>query len=110
MTNDIKLFKLVNGDIVLTKFERTEGGDYLFLKPVSVIPVGPQQVGMQPWLGGQDMDEPVEIMREHVIAGTKVDKELLDGYNEKFHGVPAIQLATQADAALLKNAEKGIIA
>lgn len=109
MTDNIKMMKLINGDLVLTKFERTEDGNYLFHKPVSLIPVGPQQIGMQPWLGGQDMDEPVDILREHVVAKVTADKELTDGYNEKFFGVPAIQLATNADAQALKQAESKII-
>lgn len=109
MNDDIRLMKMVNGDLVLSKFERTDDGDYLFIKPVVCFPVGPDQIGMQPWLGGQDMNEPVEILREHVIAKAIVDKSIIDGYNEKYHGIPAIQLATNADARALKRAEKRIV-
>ena len=109
MGYNIKLFKLVNGDAVLTKFERTENGDYLFLSPVVVFPVSQGQIGVQPWLGGQDMTQPVEVKQQHVVAIGFVDDDLLKGYNEKYHGVPAIQLASAADAQALKQAESKII-
>lgn len=106
--NETRTLKIINGDSIVANVKETADG-YVLSRPVLVFPVGPGQLAMQPWLSGQDMDKEVIVLRQHVIAISSCDPDIEKGYGEKYHGVPAIQLATNADATALKQAEKRIM-
>jgi hypothetical protein len=109
MSDDVRLVKLINGEQVIAKvgdFTETEG-HYRLDKAVTVVPVGPNQIGMRPWLGAADFDQPIFIQSGHVIVTAPVDTELAREYNQQYHG--GIAVATPQEAAALEAAEKKLV-
>jgi len=85
MNNDIRLVKFVNGEHVIAKVEESPHNTFLLLKPIVLMPVSANSVGMRPWLIGGDFSRAVEVDKQHVIIVCEVEPELAREYNEKYH-------------------------
>ncbi len=64
--NDIVSLKLVNGDELIARFEEESADTITIYKPLAVT-LGPQGLGMIPWMFLGDRDKYV-LQRSHVFA------------------------------------------
>ncbi len=101
---NVKIFKLVNGDEVISEFKENpdDGSQTLFINPAKIvtIPTGDGGVGMalMPWCL-YSVQEDFLIDNAHIIS-TPVDapNELYNEYNNKFG--PGIYDPTKQDLTI----------
>jgi hypothetical protein len=85
--NNIKLFRLINGEEVVGELEESASGTYTIKNPcaIGLVPTATGQVtlNMQPWLIFSD-SKSVTIKDDHILFKTGVDIKILNKYNEIF--------------------------
>lgn len=77
--------KLVNGDEIIGRFD-SENNDEVKIERPLAITIGPQGLGMMPWmfLGSKDI---VTLKKQHVMAMMPSKKEASDQYMQGTTGI-----------------------
>jgi hypothetical protein len=77
--------KLVNGDEIIGRFD-SENNDEVKIERPLAITIGPQGLGMMPWmfLGSKDI---VTLKKQHVMAMMPSKKEAADQYMQGTTGI-----------------------
>lgn len=77
--------KLVNGDEIIGRFD-SENNDEVKIERPLAITIGPQGLGMMPWmfLGSKDI---VILKKQHVMAMMPSKKEAADQYMQGTTGI-----------------------
>ena len=77
--------KLVNGDEIIGRFD-SENNDEVKIERPLAITIGPQGLGMMPWmfLGSKDI---VTLKKQHVMAMMPSKKEAADQYMQGSTGI-----------------------
>lgn len=85
--NQIKLFRLINGEEIVGEVEESSLNTYTIKNPcaIGLVPTASGQVtlNMQPWLIFTD-SKSVTIKEDHVLFKAGVDTKILNKYNEIF--------------------------
>ena len=87
MSIEVKSFKLITGEEVITRFKKTDDGDYIFEKPRMVM-LQPRQDGsfgmmLIPYMTSNP-DGSFPIKTSSVVIGPSiVEKELENGYMQQ---------------------------
>ena len=100
MKNEVRLIKLTSGEQIISLVSKTDDL-YTLLKPVSLVQVGQNQIGMRPWLGGAKFSLPVQIKEEQIVLLAEVEEEILREYKEQYHD--GIAVATPQESRLVLN-------
>ena len=83
---NVKIFKLVNGEEVISEFSDGEGVT-VFTNPAKLITIPTEDGGvgmaLMPWCVYSDQEE-YSIRNDHIIISTDPPAELYDEYNDKF--------------------------
>ena len=83
---NVKIFKIINGDDILSQFEEKDD-NILLTNPVKLMPMptqaGGMGFGMLPWCMYSDVKE-FEIKASHVIVATDAPKDFYNKYNEEY--------------------------
>jgi hypothetical protein len=85
---NIKAFKLLNGEMVLTEIEGiNDEGNYVLIYPAIIVPIPPQQAGGQQGQVGfgklmpfSDYSEEITLNPNTVTVVSVPDKNMKDGY------------------------------
>lgn len=100
--DNYKMFKLVNGEFIITEVEMDDEGDYLLTYPAVIVPIPPEQAqGMQNQIGFgkfmpfSDHSSDIRMNPKRVLVDSEPDKKLKEAY---------IQWATQ-----IRSKDSGII-
>lgn len=82
---EIISIKLVNGDEIIGRFD-SENNDEVKIERPLAITIGPQGLGMMPWmfLGSKDI---VTLKKQHVMAMMPSKKEAADQYMQGTTGI-----------------------
>ncbi len=84
-SGDVVSLKLLNGDEIIARFDCETSDEIKITKPLAVH-VGPQGLGMMPWifLGQKDT---MSIKRSHVFVMIPSKKEAADQYMQGTTGI-----------------------
>ena len=77
-SGDVISLKLINGDELIARFEQ-ENTDEVKVERALAITIGPQGLGMMPWMFLADKEQ-VTIKKQHVFAMAHSKKEAADQY------------------------------
>ena len=82
---DIISLKLINGDEIIARFESENIDEFTISKPLAIT-IGPQGLGMMPWifLGGRDS---FPINKSHVFIAMNSKKDAADQYLQGTTGI-----------------------
>ena len=82
---DVVSLKIINGDEIIARFEDETADTIKLTKPLAVT-VGPQGLGMMPWifLGQKDT---ITIKKDHVFVMIPSKKEAADQYMQGTTGI-----------------------
>lgn len=83
--NDVVTLKLVNGDEIITRFISETTDEITIEKPLAIT-IGPQGLGMIPWLFLGAKNE-VTLKRQHVFVMMHSKKEAADQYMQGTTGI-----------------------
>jgi len=82
---EVVSIKLINGDEIIARFD-SENTDEVKIESPLTITLGPQGLGMMPWmfLGGKDL---VTLKKQHVMAMMQSKKDAADQYMQGTTGI-----------------------
>lgn len=82
---DIVSLKLINGDELIARFEKETADTVTINRPMSIT-IGPQGLGMMPWLflGSK---ESMTLKKDHIFVMTSSKKEAADQYMQGTTGI-----------------------
>ncbi len=86
---EIFSFKLVNGDEIVAKLIRQEDNKFILSKPLTVMPSA-QGIGLLQSLFCGDINNNMELLREHVLLFAPVIKEMQDHYLSTTTGIKTV--------------------
>jgi hypothetical protein len=64
--NDVVSLKLINGDEIIARFENENADEVTIIRPLAVT-IGPQGLGMMPWMFLGDK-ESITLKKSHLFA------------------------------------------
>lgn len=90
MKSEFKIFKLVTGEMVVTKIvETTAEGRYVLDYPAMIVPIPPQQAGgMQNQIGFgkfmpfSDYSKEIVLNPEHIVSESESDANIINAYEQ----------------------------
>ena len=84
-SGDVVSLKIINGDEIIARYEDETSDTIKLTKPLAVT-VGPQGLGMMPWifLGQKDT---ITIKKDHVFVMIPSKKEAADQYMQGTTGI-----------------------
>lgn len=83
---DVVSIKLSNGEELLTRYESEDGEQVKISKPQSVT-MGPQGLGLIPWIFLAESTQDIKISKQHIIAMAKPKKDAADQYIQGTTGI-----------------------
>ena len=84
-TGEVVSIKLINGDEIIARFETEDSSGITILKPLAIT-VGPQGLGMMPWIFLGDKDT-MTLKKEHVFVMVKSKKDAANQYMQGTTGI-----------------------
>jgi hypothetical protein len=84
-SGDIVSLKLINGDELIARYDTSEGDDITISKPLSIT-IGPQGLGMMPWIFLGDKDT-ITLKKSHVFTVVTSKKDAADQYLQGTTGI-----------------------
>ena len=82
---DIVSLKLTNGDELIARFDSETADEVKISKPLAIT-IGPQGLGMMPWMFLADK-ETLALKRQHIFAMAPSKKEAADQYMQGTTGI-----------------------
>lgn len=82
---DVVSIKMSNGDEIIARFESETAEDVTIAKPLAIT-IGPQGLGMMPWmfLGDRDL---ITLKKNHMFAIMPSKKDAADQYMQSTTGI-----------------------
>lgn len=84
-SGDVISIKLINGDEIIARFESETASDLTFSKPLGIT-VGPQGLGMIPWMFLGEK-ESMTIKKDHYFVAVQSKKDAADQYIQGTTGI-----------------------
>jgi hypothetical protein len=84
-SGDIISLKLINGDELIARFEHENTDEIKVERPLAIT-IGPQGLGMMPWMFLADK-ELITIKKQHVFVMAHSKKEAADQYMQGTTGI-----------------------
>lgn len=84
-TGDVISLKLINGDELIARFETETNDEVTIVKPLAIT-IGPQGLGMMPWMFLGERDT-LTLKKNHVFAMAISKKEASDQYMQGTTGI-----------------------
>ena len=84
-SGDIISLKLINGDEVIARFESETADEVTVVKPLAIT-LGPQGLGMMPWMFLGEKDT-ITLKKNHLFAIVSSKKDAADQYMQGTTGI-----------------------
>ena len=84
-SGDVVSIKMSNGDEIIARFESETADDVTIAKPLAIT-IGPQGLGMMPWMFLGDRDT-ITLKRIHMFAMMPSKKDAADQYMQGTTGI-----------------------
>lgn len=84
-SGDIVSLKLINGDELIARFESETADEVTVVKPLAIT-LGPQGLGMMPWMFLGEKDT-MTLKKNHLFAMVSSKKDAADQYLEGTTGI-----------------------
>ena len=84
-SGDVISLKLINGDELIARFESETSDDVTIVKPLAIT-IGPQGLGMMPWMFLGERDN-ITLKKSHVFAMAMSKKDASDQYMQGTTGI-----------------------
>ena len=116
--NKIKVFKLMNGEMIITEIKETkDDGEYELSYPLTIVPIPPErangmpnQVGFMKAMSFSDYTNPMTLYPHAIAIDSDADKRLAGAYEQQVKQIRSqesgIVLSNSIPKELLKNNAK----
>lgn len=84
-SGDIVSLKLITGDELIARFESETADEVTVVKPLAIT-LGPQGLGMMPWMFLGDKDT-ITLKKKHLIVMVSSKKDAADQYMQGTTGI-----------------------
>lgn len=84
-SGDIVSLKLINGDELIARFESETADEVTVVKPLAIT-LGPQGLGMMPWMFLGEKDT-MTLKKNHLFAMVSSKKDAADQYMQGTTGI-----------------------
>jgi hypothetical protein len=99
--NDIVTIKLSSGEEIICKVVEDNDNTMIISKPIALV-VTPKGAAMTQFLMMQDMNETVELQKDHIVLLTKANKIASDQYIATTSGIqPASAMPDQPPSKII---------
>ena len=99
--NDIVTIKLSSGEEIICKVVEDNDNTMIISKPIALV-VTPKGAAMTQFLMMQDMNETVELQKDHIVLLTKANKIAKDQYIATTSGIqPASAMPDQPPSKII---------